>query len=282
MDHTKLGATLPSAYLTQGTSSFTDFLRAQAPHLLPSQQVLASGSSGKGVELTHGTTIVAIAFKGGVLIAGDRRGTQGNMIAFRDIQKVFVTDNYSAVGIAGVAGIAVEIIRLYAVELLHYEKIEGVPLSLDGKANKLAGMVKGNLDAAMAGLSFVPLFVGYDVESDDPDNAGKIVTYDITGAPFREQFGYHAIGSGSLFAKSALKKLYDPNADQDAAVRIAIEALFDAADDDSATGGPDLVRQIFPNVITITAEHGAVELPQAQTAEVAAAVVADRQRNATR
>ncbi|WP_370948954.1 proteasome subunit beta [Amycolatopsis sp. cg5] len=267
------GSALPASYFSSATSSFSDFLRAQAPELLPSAK-LAPGM--QAPEAPHGTTIVAVTFAGGVLIAGDRRATSGNLIATRDMDKVYVTDEYSAVGIAGTAGLALEMVRLYAVELAHYEKIEGVSLSLDGKTNKLATMVKGNLEIAMAGLAVLPLFAGYDTEAEDPKRAGRIVSYDVTGGRYEEHAGYHAIGSGSLFAKSSLKKLFDPDADVEAATRVAVEALYDAADDDSATGGPDLVRRIYPTVVTITAEHGAVALPKEQAAAVAEAVVNGR------
>ncbi|MBB4683609.1 proteasome subunit beta [Amycolatopsis jiangsuensis] len=277
MDNTSAGAGfsgtgLPSAYFSPASSSFADFLRVAAPDLLPARRVPADA----GLDVPHGTTIVALTFAGGVLIAGDRRATSGNLIASRDIEKVHVTDEYSAVGIAGTAGLAVEMVRLYAVELAHYEKIEGVSLSLDGKTNKLAGMVKANLEMAMAGLAVVPLFVGYDLEAEDAKHAGRIVSYDPAGGRYEENAGYAGVGSGSLFAKSALKKLYDPDADEEAAVRTAVEALYDAADDDTASGGPDLVRRIFPNVITITAEQGAVQLPAERTGAVAEAVVAGR------
>ena len=279
MDHTspraQLGASLPAAYLSAGTSSFTEFLRVQAPDLLPVRHSRSDLSPGR-VDAPHGTTIVAIAFTGGVLIAGDRRATSGNVIAQRDMEKVYVTDEYSAVGIAGSAGLALELVRLYAVELEHYEKIEGVSLSLDGKTNRLATMVRGNLEMAMAGLAVVPLFVGFDPEAADSDQAGRIVSFDVTGGRYEERAGYYAVGSGSVFAKSAIKKLYDPAADADAAIRVAIEALYDAADDDSATGGPDLARRIYPSVVTITAADGAVRLPQERAAEVAEAVVAGR------
>ncbi|TVT28666.1 proteasome subunit beta [Amycolatopsis rhizosphaerae] len=274
------GSSLPAAYFSTTTSSFAEFLRMQAPDLLPGRS--SAGAPSREVDAPHGTTIVAVTFAGGVLIAGDRRATSGNLIASRDMEKVHVTDDYSAVGIAGTAGIALELVRLYTVELAHYEKIEGVPLSLDGKTNKLAGMVKGNLDAAMAGLAVLPLFVGYDTEAEDPKRAGRIVSYDVTGGRYEERAGYHAIGSGSLFAKSSLKKLYDPDADAEAAVRTAVEALYDAADDDTATGGPDLVRRIFPTVITITGEHGAVPLPEEQASAVAQAVVTGRAERAAR
>jgi proteasome beta subunit len=283
MDHTasRLGAGtgLPAAYLSATTSSFTEFLRAQAPELLPGALGGARpqiGATGSGVigEVPHGTTIVAVTFAGGVLLAGDRRATSGNLIAQRDMDKVYVTDDYSAVGIAGTAGLAIDMVRLYAVELAHYEKIEGVPLSLDGKTNKLAGMVRANLDMALAGLAVVPLFVGYDINAENP--IGRIVSYDVVGGRYEERAGFHAVGSGSLFARSALKKLYDPEGDQAAAVHAAIEALYDAAEDDTATGGPDVSRRIFPSVITITPVDGAARLPDEQTAAVAEAVVASR------
>jgi proteasome beta subunit len=275
MDNTRgiSGPALPAAYFSSATSSFADFLRVQAPELLPERRV-SGGAAELGVP--HGTTIVALTFASGVLIAGDRRATSGNLIASRDMEKVHVTDEYSAVGIAGTAGLAVEMVRLYAVELAHYEKIEGVSLSLDGKTNKLAGMVKANLEMAMAGLAAIPLFVGYDLEAEDARHAGRIVSYDAAGGRYEENGGYAGIGSGSLFAKSALKKLHDPDADVEAATRVAVEALYDAADDDTASGLPDLVRRIFPTVVTITAEHGAVQLPEAQTAAVAEAVIAGR------
>ena len=271
---------LTAAYLTARTSSFTDFLRAEAPELLPARRLAAQGVLGQpGLEVPHGTTVVALVFKGGVLIAGDRRATSGNLIAYNTMEKVYVTDSYSAAGIAGSAGIGVELLRLYQVQLQHYEKIEGVPLSLDGKANQLASMVRGNMDMAMAGLVAVPLFVGYDTDAADPDRAGRIISFDVSGGRFEESSGYHGIGSGSLFAKSTLKKSFDPDADMDTAIRSAIEALYDAADEDSATGGPDVARKIYPTVVTVTGLDGAVKLPDAATAEVAESVVAGRMAN---
>jgi proteasome beta subunit len=272
------GVGLTPAHLSMGTSSFTDFLRAQAPELLPVRGAMAQypPAGHTQLDLAHATTIVALVFNGGVLIAGDRRATSGNLIAYRDMDKVYPTDEYSAVGVAGTAGIGVELVRLYQAELRLYEKIEGVSLSLDGKTNKLATMVRGNMDAAMAGLIALPLFVGYDTDAADPARAGRIVSFDAAGGRYEEHAGYHGIGSGSLFAKSALKKLHDPNADQETAVRNAVEALYDAADDDSATGGPDLVRRIYPTIITITGAEGAVKLPAERTQAVAEAVVAGR------
>ena len=267
------GAALPASHFMVGSSSFTEFLAATAPELLPGYRVGGMPVGAEPVEGRHGTTIVAATFRGGVLITGDRRATAGNLIAQRDMEKVFVVDDYSAVGIAGTAGIAVEMVRLFTVELQHYEKLEGVPLTLNGKANRLAGMVRGNLGGAMRGLAAVPLFIGYDVDATDPDRAGRIVSYDVVGGRYDETLGYHSVGSGSWFARSSLKKLHDPTMDIEAAVRVAMEALFDAADDDSATGGPDPVRQIYPVVVTVTAADGAVRMPDEQTAQVVEVVV---------
>ena len=278
MSRNELSAALPPAFRVAGSSSFTEFLAQAAPDLLPGHRPLPGGAIAPGA-VPHGTTVVALTFAGGVLMAGDRRATMGNLVAQRDIEKVFVADAYSAVGIAGSAGIAVEIVRLYAVELEHYEKIEGVPLSLDGKANRLAAMIRGNLAAAMQGLAVLPLFAGLDLDATDPSRAGRIVSFDVTGGRYDEHGGYQAVGSGSLFAKAALKKSHDPNADDGTAVRSAIEALYDAADDDTATGGPDLTRRIYPVVVKITAADGSVRLTDEETGRVAEAVVAARRDN---
>lgn len=258
-------------------SSFSEFLRRQAPHLLPGVENSVTGS---GSDLPHGTTIVALKYPGGVLIAGDRRSTQGNMIAGRDVQKVYITDDYTATGIAGTAAIAVEFARLYAVELEHYEKLEGVPLTFPGKVNRLATMVRGNLGAAMQGFIALPLLVGYDLDDPNPDGAGRIVSFDAAGGWHVEVEGYQSVGSGSLFAKSSMKKLYVRVTDADTALAVAIEALYDAADDDSATGGPDLVRGIYPTAVTIGAD-GADDVSGERIAELARAVVAGRSRSDT-
>jgi proteasome beta subunit len=272
------GAPLSAAYLSTATVSFTDFLRAEAPELLPANRAVPADLLAARQDIRHGTTIVAVAYNGGVLIAGDRRATSGNLIAQRDIDKVFITDSYSAVGIAGTAGLAVEMVKLYAVNLSHYEKIEGVSLSLEGKTNNLSSMVRGHLEMAMAGLAVLPLFVGVDLDAEDPARAGRIVSYDVTGGRFEERAGYHSIGSGSLFAKSALKKLYDPDGDRDHAVRIAVEALYDAAEDDTATGGPDVGRQLYPSIVSVSAVDGSVRAPEEEIATVTQAVVAARSR----
>ncbi len=242
--------------------------------MLPAGDGLHSGERA-GELLAHGTTIVALKYPGGVVIAGDRRSTQGNMIAGRDVKKVYITDDYTATGIAGTAAIAVEFARLYAVELEHYEKLEGVPLTFPGKVNRLATMVRGNLAAAMQGLIALPLLAGYDINSPDPQRAGRIVSFDAAGGWNMEEEGYQSVGSGSIFAKSSMKKLYGRVTDSDSALRVAIEALYDAADDDSATGGPDLVRGIFPTAVTIGAD-GASEMAEERIAVLAREVIESR------
>ncbi len=270
------GSRLPDAYLTPGSSSFADFLADQRPDLLPGRRDLgpagagAGGPGGLGDLVPHGTTIVAATFPGGVVMAGDRRATMGNVIAQRDIEKVFPADEFSAVGIAGTAGLAVEMVRLYQVELEHYEKIEGSTLSMDGKANRLAALIRGNLAMAMQGLAVVPLFAGYDLSA----GTGRIFSYDVTGGRY-EETAFHAVGSGSVFARGSLKKLYREDLSPEECVLAVVQALYDAADDDSATGGPDLTRRIFPVVHLITAEGGA-RLPDAEVAEVADRMIAGR------
>jgi proteasome beta subunit len=276
------GASLPAAYMTAETSSFIDFLRVQAPHLLPGSGGLGVAEPVRARQLAdlaqqppHGTTIVAATYPGGGVMAGDRRATMGNIIAQRDIEKVFPADEYSAVGIAGTAGLAVEMVRIYQVELSHYEKLEGVQLSLEAKTNKLAALVRGNLEAAMQGLAAIPLFIGYDVNATDPARAGRIVSFDVVGGRYEERAGFHGVGSGSLFARSALKKLWDPGCDEEAAIRMSVEALYDAADDDSATGGPDPVRRLYPIVYRVDAE-GSVRLTDDEVAAVATTITDER------
>ncbi|GAA1750837.1 proteasome subunit beta [Luedemannella helvata] len=265
---------LPDLFTNVGTSSFTDFLSQAAPSLLPGRRPLPPGSADLA---PHATTIVAVSYLGGVVMAGDRRATMGNLIASRDIEKVHPADAYSLVGIAGTAGVGIELMRLFQVELEHYEKIEGTMLSLDGKANRLAAMIRNNLGAAMQGLAVIPLFAGFDLDAADPARAGRIFSFDVAGGCY-EETGYDGIGSGSLFAKAALKKRYRPGLGADEAARLAVEALYDAADDDTATGGPDLIRKIYPVVMTASAE-GTHRLPEAETAVLAEAVVAARNEN---
>jgi proteasome beta subunit len=259
---------LPDAYLTPGTSSFADFLGAVAPELLPARRSLPAGSAADLAP--HGTTIVAATFADGVVMAGDRRATMGNVIAQRDIEKVFPADEYSCVGIAGTAGLAVEMVRLFQTELEHYEKIEGSTLSLDGKANRLSALIRNNLAMAMQGLAVVPLFAGYDERA----GQGRIFSYDVTGGRY-EETAFHSVGSGSMFARGSLKKLYRSDFNADECVTAAVQALYDAADDDSATGGPDLTRRIFPVVHVITAD-GQHRVPDAEVAATADRIVESR------
>jgi proteasome beta subunit len=275
-----------SLHVTAGTSSFTDFLASYAPELLPGGSLLQArvadhqaGPSKLDNEkaaltgVSHATTIIAAVCSDGVVIAGDRRATMGNQIHQRDIQKVFRCDEYSAVGIAGVGSIGLEFARLLQVEFEHYEKMESRSLSLNGKANRLAAMIRGNLGAAMQGFAVVPLFVGYDEAG---SGTGRIFSYDVAGGPYEEQ-RFSGIGSGSVFARASLKKLYKDSMSIQDLELACIQALYDAADDDSATGGPDLARNIYPIVATVTAD-GFERLSDAEIEEYARSVVADRMR----
>jgi proteasome beta subunit len=267
----------PGAFLTARVPSFTEFLASYAPELLPGArglgQLAGAGSSDVIKDLPHATTIVAAACDRGVVMAGDRRATAGNMISKRDMEKVFRSDEYSAIAIAGVASIAVEFTRLFQVELEHYEKMEGRSLSLEGKANRLGSMVRGNIGLAMQGLAMIPLFAGYDEET----STGRIFSYDVAGGPY-EEHRFHSIGSGSVFAKSSLKKLYSDGLSVTDAVLACVQALYDAADDDSATGGPDLTRRIFP-VVTIITGDGFQRLTDAESADYAQQVVDGRMQS---
>ncbi len=258
-------AGLPPQFLRAGSSSFTEFLASVRPELLPKDR-----DADLSHLAPHGTTIVAATFDGGVVMAGDRRATMGNLIAQRDIQKVYPSDEYSLVGIAGAAGIAVEMVRLFRVELEHYEKVEGAPLSLDGKANRLAGMIRQNLPMAMQGLAVVPLFAGWDTAAQH----GRIISYDATGGRYEES-SFHSVGSGSVFARGALKKLYRPGMTAEQAAMAVVQALYDAADDDSATGGPDLTRKIFP-IVMIAGPDGVDQFDEAEIAAMMDDVIAGR------
>ncbi|KUJ67323.1 proteasome subunit beta [Streptomyces albus subsp. albus] len=261
---------LPTAFLTPGSSSFMDFLGQQAPELLPGSRPLPAVKG--AVEAPHGTTIIAATFPGGVVLAGDRRATMGNLIAQRDMEKVFPADEYSAVGIAGTAGIAVEMVKLFQLELEHFEKVEGVRLSLEGKANRLSTMIRGNLGMAMQGLAVVPLFAGWDVDREQ----GRIFSYDVTGGR-TEELGFAATGSGSVFARGALKKLYREDLTEREAATVVVQALYDAADDDSATGGPDLARRIYP-LVTVIGDEGVRRLSEAEVSQIARAIHEQRLR----
>lgn len=270
---TAIGDLVPSAF-DPDHSSFLETLRRAAPDALP--RVLAGDLPAELRDrVVHGTTVIALRFAGGVVVAGDRRATSGNIIARGDMRKVFPADDWSAIAIAGAAGPAMELARVFATELEHYEKVEGDPLSLEGKANKLAGMVRGNLGLAMQGLVVVPLFAGVEAHSGN----GSLFEYDPVGGRYLAA-DHAASGSGSMIAQQTLKRFVDPDADEDAATALAVESLFDAADQDSATGGPDLVRSIFPIVAVIDA-RGYRELPEAAVrARVDDVLAARRDRHA--
>ena len=265
---TGLGVALSQAFMQTGSSSFAEFLAMHDPSLLPAGRPLPVGTT---VEAVHGTTIVAMTFAGGAVMAGDRRATMGNVIAQKDIEKVFPADESSCVGIAGTAGLAVEMVKLFQVELEHYEKIEGAQLSVDGKANRLATLIRGNLGMAMQGLAVVPMFAGYDPET----GGGRIFSYDVTGGRY-EEHRHHSVGSGSMFARGAIKKLWREDITSAEAISIAVESLYDAADDDSATGGPDLARGILP-VVAVVDSDGYRRVPESELEPVVRAVVAARQ-----
>jgi len=263
---------LPPAFFTPGATSFADFLAEVAPDVAAHTRASADATAAATASAPHGTTIVAVTFDDGVVMAGDRRATVGNIIAQRDIQKVFPADDYTCVGIAGSAGIATELVRLLQVELEHYEKIEGTQLSLDGKANRLATMIRGNLPMAFQGLAAVPLFAGYDLD----ESRGRIFSYDVTGGRY-EEHEHYSVGSGSLFARGSLKKLHSPGIAVQPAIRVCVEALWDAADDDSATGGPDLARGIYP-VVAIVDSDGYRRLDDDAAGQVVRSVVQARQQ----
>lgn len=257
-----------------GSSSFFEFVQQTNPAALPFGEGSRSQGSPEGrnvqPDVPHGTTIVALSIASGVIMAGDRRATMGNVIASRRIEKVFPADSFSVLGIAGTAGIAIDIVKLFQVELEHYEKIEGLPLSLDGKANRLGAMIRANLPQAMQGLSVVPLFAGVDAGQ----GTGRLFSYDVTGGRY-EELEHHAVGSGAFFARGSLKKLWQPEMNILDGLSVAIESLFDAADDDSATGEPDLVRKLWPVVYTVTGD-GVARVNDETLAEAVTQVIAKR------
>ncbi|WP_189543609.1 proteasome subunit beta [Streptomyces gelaticus] len=266
--NTRSTGRLPAAFLTPGSSSFMDFLSDHSPGMLPGNRNLPPLQG--AVEAPHGTTIVAATFGDGVVLAGDRRATMGNVIAQRDIEKVFPADEYSAVGIAGTAGLAVEMVKLFQLELEHFEKVEGAQLSLEGKANRLSTMIRSNLAMAMQGLAVVPLFAGFDIDREK----GRIFSYDVTGGR-SEEHGYAATGSGSVFARGSMKKLYRQDLTEQEALTLVVQALYDAADDDSATGGPDVARRIYP-IVTVITDEGFRRLDDAESSEIARSVLEHR------
>jgi proteasome beta subunit len=247
--------------------SFAALIRTTASGRLPEQ---AHTPAGPAPGVAHGTTVVAMRYTEGVVMAGDRRATEGNIIAHRAMEKVFPADRHSAVAIAGAAGPAVEMVKLFQTQLEHYEKVEGVALSLEGKANQLGQMVREHLPMAMQGLVVVPLFAGFDLRMGE----GRIFTYDVTGGHF-EEADFAATGSGGRDARTTIKLGWGPALGRTDAIELAVRALYEAADEDSATGGPDLVRGIFPVVATVTAE-GYARAPETEVAERFASLVERR------
>lgn len=234
----------PSGGPIGANPSFVDLVRRSRPETLPAPTGIAPD-----VASPHGTTVVALKFATGVVFGGDRRATEGFTIADEKMEKVFAADDLSVIAIAGAAGQAIEIVKLFQLELEHYEKITGDRLSLEGKANRLAQMIRGNLPMAIQGLVVVPLFGGFDERREE----GRIFYYDATGGRWEED-DYHSTGSGGRPARSSLKKRWRPGLDRREALEVAVEALVDASQEDAATGGPDPTRGIFPTVIVVTAE----------------------------
>jgi proteasome beta subunit len=249
-------------------SSFFELLQCDYGHLLPA----FSGPAGAdiGARVPHGTTVLAFRTNGGVVVAGDRLATEGHRVASRDVEKVFATDQHSLMAISGAAGPCIEMARILSVELEHYEKIEGEPLVLEGKANKLSQMIRQNLPAAMQGLVVVPLFAGYDTRR----KTGRLWKFDITGGRY-EETEWEATGSGGLYARESLKKSWRPDLDREGIVRAAVRALTDAADEDRATGGIDLVRRIFP-LVKICSGDGMSDATEAEIESAYHAVLAER------
>jgi proteasome beta subunit len=252
-------------------ASFVELLGSQFPHLLPDLRGIVQAGDAR---VAHGTTVLALRFGDGVLVAGDRLATMGNLVGSRDIQKVYATSAHSLMAIAGAAGPSIEMARLLRVQLEHYEKIEGEPLELEGKANTLSGLIRQNLPAAMQGLVVVPIFAGYDRRR----RLGRVWKYEITGARFEEQ-DYDSVGSGSIFARESLKKRWKPACASTEALTMAIEALTDAADEDRATGGIDVVRGIYPTVKLCT-EAGIQDVEDSEIARVYQQLIASRRSGA--
>ncbi|HID56944.1 TPA: proteasome subunit beta [Candidatus Poribacteria bacterium] len=215
--------------------------------IMGSHRVFERGPSEEGIFI--GTTILALKYKDGVVIGGDRRAVDGYQVGERRIEKVFPVDEYSAIAIAGVAGPCIEMARIFQIQVEYHEKMEGTPLSLEGKANFLSSLIRSNMQAAMQGLIVIPIFAGYDLKRKE----GRIFKYDLTGGRY-EETEYYAIGSGGKDARATMKKLYRPDMERDEALRLAAEALWDAADEDIATGGPDFIRGIYPTIKLITQE----------------------------
>jgi proteasome beta subunit len=258
-------------FVDYSTSSFMEVLQRASPHLIPRLSEVADAA-----QIPHGTTVLAMRYREGVIMAGDRQATAGFQVASRRMEKIFKSDDLSGIGIAGAAGPAMEMAKLFQTELEHYEKVEGDNLSLDGKANKLSQMVRMNLGPALQGLAVVPIFAGFD----DKTSVGRLFKYDITGGRY-EETDYDAQGSGSKDARDSLKKLWRRDLAREDALRVALEALLDAADEDVGTGGPDFVRGIFPTVKTIT-RSGFSDVPDDEVRRVCEAIVRERTESETR
>jgi proteasome beta subunit len=255
------------------TASFVDLLRHQSPELgRPTLRAEPPTVTPDAPGVPVGTTILALRYGDGVVMAGDRQATEGFQVAHRRIEKVYKADDYSAIAIAGAAGPSIEMARLFQTELEHYEKVEGDGLSLEGKANKLGQMIRMNLPAALPGLVVIPIFAGFDLRRGD----GRIFKYDITGGRY-EEIDYHATGSGGKDARATMKKLYRPGAAREAAIRLAAEALLDAAEEDVGTGGPDFLNAIFPSVKIITRD-GYQDVPDDEVRAHFEAVIAARRQ----
>lgn len=252
-------------------SSFAELLASQFPHLVPDFRGLQAGGT---IPSAHGTTVIGLRWADGVLVAGDRMATMNFMVASRDLQKVYATDAWSLMAIAGAAGPAIEMARLLRVQFEHYEKIEGQPLELEGKANTLSGLIKQNLPAAMQGLVVVPIFAGYDRRR----RMGRVWKYEVTGGRYEEQ-EYDSVGSGSLFARESLKKRWRADASREDAIAMTVEALTDAADEDRGTGGVDTVRGIYPTVKLCTA-RGVEEVEDAEIARAYELLIGRRRSGA--
>ncbi|MFQ5897874.1 MAG: proteasome subunit beta [Candidatus Methylomirabilia bacterium] len=258
-------------FFTEYTNaSFMELVRATSPHLLP--------GLGPGVrhEVTqtppHGTTVLALRYRDGVIMTGDRQATEGLQVAHRQIDKIYKADDFSGMGIAGAAGPSMEMARLFQTELEHYEKVEGETLSLEGKANRLAQMIRMNLPAALQGLIVIPIFAGFDEKA----GLGRIFKYDVTGGRY-EETEYYAQGSGGKDARDTLKKLYKKEMSREEALRGALEAMIDAAEEDIGTAGPDLVRGIFPSAKIIT-RSGFSEVPADEVSAICRAILTERTR----
>lgn len=263
---------LRRAFADYANSSFLEILRRDTPHLIPGPVPLVAAAGQAGAEPPHGTTVLALRYRDGVVMAGDRQATLGLQVSSRRVDKIFKADDLSGIGIAGAAGPAMEMAKLFQTELEHYEKVEGDSLSLEGKANRLSQMIRLNLPAALQGLVVIPIFAGFDEKA----GVGRLFKYDITGGRY-EETNYDAQGSGAKDARDSLKKLWRRDLTREDGLRVALEALIDAADEDIGTGGPDLVRGIFPSVKTIT-RSGFTEVPEDEVRRLCEQILADRTR----